>query len=192
MTDESPRRRRQRRLSDAERTLWGEVTRGVAPLRPKAPGQAAAAEPEVPRAPIGAAKSPPGRPRPPSIPERNQQLPLAPLGRRMRQRIARGSHAIGGRLDLHGLTQREAHDALRGFLRAAQARGVTVVLVITGKGAPGAETASERGVLKRQVPHWLGLPAFRELVSGFEPAHPTHGGEGALYVRVRRRRGDLS
>ena len=61
-----------------------------------------------------------------------------------------------------------------------------LVLVITGKGARAAE--GERGVLKRQVPHWLGLPEFRALVIGFENAHIAHGGEGALYVRVRRAR----
>jgi len=112
---------------------------------------------------------------------------LAPLGRRMRQRIARGNHMIGGRLDLHGLTQHEAHDALLGFLRAARAREIGLVLVITGKGAPGAESGG-RGVLRRQVPLWLRLPAFRDFVVGFEPAHVAHGGEGALYVRLRRRR----
>jgi DNA-nicking Smr family endonuclease len=60
------------------------------------------------------------------------------------------------------------------------------VLVITGKGKMGAE--SERGVLRRQVPQWLSLPEFRSLVVGFEEAHIGHGGEGALYVRVRRAR----
>ena len=64
--------------------------------------------------------------------------------------------------------------------------GLTFVLIITGKGKMGAE--SERGVLRRQVPQWLGLPEFRSLVVGFEEAHIGHGGEGALYVRVRRAR----
>jgi DNA-nicking Smr family endonuclease len=86
------------------------------------------------------------------------------------------------------MTQREAHDALLRFLRSAQDRGVTLVLVITGKGKAGAESPGERGVLKRQVPQWLRLPAVRDLVVGFEPAHITHGGEGALYVRLRRAR----
>jgi DNA-nicking Smr family endonuclease len=62
------------------------------------------------------------------------------------------------------------------------------VLVITGKGASNSVEGHERGVLKRQVPHWLRLPALRRLVVGFEDAHVAHGGEGALYVRVRRRR----
>lgn len=189
MNDEPLRRRRQRHLSDAERTLWGEVIRGVAPLRP-APSGGQDAEAEVDTPPQSANETKPQRGKPPAPARRDQAQPppLAPLGRRTRQRIARGTHAIGGRLDLHGLTQREAHDALLRFLRTAQERGVTLALVITGKGAAGAEGASDRGVLKRQVPHWLRLPEFRELIVGFEPAHVAHGGEGALYVRVRRKR----
>jgi DNA-nicking Smr family endonuclease len=63
------------------------------------------------------------------------------------------------------------------------------VLVITGKGKRGEGDERERGVLRRQVPHWLAQPEFRDLVIGFEDAHVAHGGEGALYVRVRRQRG---
>ena len=118
--------------------------------------------------------------------EKKPPPPLVPLGRRMKQRVARGKDEIDGRLDLHGLTQSEAHAALLRFLRTASSRGARLVLVITGKGARAAE--GERGVLKRQVPHWLGLPEFRALVIGFENAHIAHGGEGALYVRVRRAR----
>jgi DNA-nicking Smr family endonuclease len=111
---------------------------------------------------------------------------LSNLGRRERQRLARGTLAIDARIDLHGLTQSEAHAALARFLRRAQADDARFVLVITGKGArfPGAE----RGVLRRQVPLWLGLPEFRAYVVGFEDADTTHGGQGALYVRLRRRR----
>lgn len=126
--------------------------------------------------PLPAEKSPP-----PLTPQ------LTKLGRRMKKRVARGKDEIDGRLDLHGLTQSEAHAALLRFLRTASSRGARLVLVITGKGARAAE--GERGVLKRQVPHWLGLPEFRALVIGFEDAHIAHGGEGALYVRLRRARG---
>ena len=110
---------------------------------------------------------------------------LAPLGRRLRARVARGKEAIDARIDLHGLTQAQAHSALLHFLRSASARDKKLVLVITGKGARGE---GERGVLKRQVPQWLGLPEFRAFVIGFEDAHIAHGGEGALYVRIRRLR----
>ena len=108
--------------------------------------------------------------------------PLAALGRRTKQRVGRGKEAIDGRLDLHGLTQREAHTTLLRFLQAASHRDARLVLVITGKGAGNGE----RGVLKRQVPQWLELPEFRKWVIGFENAHVAHGGDGALYVQVRR------
>ena len=106
----------------------------------------------------------------------------------MKQRIARGRHDIDGRLDLHGMTQAEAHDALFGFLRAKQARGAKVLLIITGKGARGGDDGGGRGVLKRMVPLWLGKPECRSLVVGFEAAAIGHGGEGALYVSLRKAR----
>lgn len=84
------------------------------------------------------------------------------------------------------MTQSRAHRVLLNFLHYAQEDGMSVVLIITGKGKSGAE--SERGVLRRQVPQWLSLPEFRSVVIGFDEAHIGHGGEGALYVRVRRAR----
>lgn len=175
-----------RRLSDDERALWSGVTRSVAPLR-KAIDRSMAA----PTGPKAAPRKPsPARavlPNAPPTPARPPAAPaLAPLGRRLRQRLARGVNAIDGRLDLHGMTQAQAHGALLGFLRAAQARGSRIVLVITGKGVVGA--TGERGVLRRQVPLWLRLPEFRDFVTGFESAGAGHGGDGAIYVQVRRRR----
>jgi DNA-nicking Smr family endonuclease len=113
---------------------------------------------------------------------------LVSLGRRERSRLSRGRDEIDARLDLHGMTQIRAHHALLGFLQRAHSGGMTFVLVITGKGKVGS-AEQERGVLRRQVPHWLSQPEFRALVVGFEEAHIGHGGEGALYVRVRRARG---
>jgi DNA-nicking Smr family endonuclease len=113
---------------------------------------------------------------------------LAPLTRRTKKRIARGNHAIDGRLDLHGMTQAEAHMRLVRFVRRAQADGAKFALVITGKGARSSDP--DRGVLRRQVPLWLQLPDLRDAVVGFEEAHVAHGGEGALYVRLRRPRGE--
>src|SRR5215470_8024007 len=184
---------RKRPLSDDERVLWRTITRSVAPLR----GRKAEAEEEVVAAPRPAqSRSPHGAKRnagltnpdfaalhagysPPPPPA------LAPIDRRMKQKLARGTRTIDGRIDLHGLTQAEAHAALARFLRQAQSRGAGVVLVITGKGGPGGEG---RGVLKRQVPLWLEGAEFRSLVIGFDAAGIGHGGEGALYVRVRRGR----
>ena len=180
-----------RRLSDDERVLWKGVTRSIAPLRkslahePDGAEPATAPSPPKPRArsapAIAAPVAPPKRVAPPAP-------PLAPLTRRTKKRIARGNHAIDGRLDLHGMTQAEAHDALFGFLRAKQARGSKVVLVITGKGARGGDSGG-RGVLNRTVPMWLRLPEFRSLILGFESAASDHGGEGALYVSLRKARG---
>lgn len=179
---------RRRVLSYEERVLWTTITKSIAPLRESLPDVAEDvrdAEPVAPpRAPLRTEKS---APLVPAAPARTAPPPLSPLGRRMRQRVARGKEGIDARLDLHGLTQAEAHGALLRFLRTAHARDARLVLVITGKGGRG-DMHGERGVLKRQVPHWLALPEFRDLVIGFEDAHLSHGGEGALYVRVRRSR----
>jgi DNA-nicking Smr family endonuclease len=174
-----------RRLSDEERTLWTGVTRSIMPLRPR---RAEPAEPhEAPAPAVKAKPSPIQKPAPvfvPALPAPKPSQPpaLAPLGRRLRKRVAKGAHAIDARFDLHGMTQAEAHDALGRFLQRAQANGASLVLVITGKGSPNGE----RGVLKRQVPMWLRLPDFRAMVVGFESAAIPHGGEGALYIRLRR------
>jgi DNA-nicking Smr family endonuclease len=176
---------KRRSLSDDERALWDTVTRAVAPLRKRKPKKSdeplvtAAAPP--PARPTRAVKAAPAVP-----PKTHAPPPLVPLGRRTRSRLARGSEPIDDRIDLHGMTQADAHAALAHFLRRSQHHGARVVLVITGKGARGADMGSERGVLRRQVPHWLESAALRPLVIGFESAGVTHGGAGALYVRLRR------
>jgi DNA-nicking Smr family endonuclease len=165
---------RGRGLSEGERMLWREITRNIAPLR-KTATESEAEEIRIVPQPRQAMKPQPVRPK------SEQAPPLTPLGRRARQRVARGHDLIDGRLDLHGLTQAEAHDALLRFLHLGQGRGARLVMVITGKGRGG-----QVGVLKRQVPLWLALPEFRAMVVGFEEAHQRHGGEGALYLRLRR------
>jgi DNA-nicking Smr family endonuclease len=167
-----------RRLSAEEGKLWSDITRSVAPLRRRRaladPGHSPAPDK---RGPLSApARSAPKRPAP----------QLEPLDRRLRQRLARGTAPIDARIDLHGKTQSAAYGQLLSFLRRAQTEGAKFVLVITGKGA--CDDGSERGVLKRQVPHWLELPEFRGYVVGFERAHAGHGGAGALYVRIRRQK----
>jgi len=112
---------------------------------------------------------------------------LTPIMRREKQQLARGRAAIDARIDLHGMTQTEAHGALRRFLLHSQASGAKFVLVITGKGAPNSPRG-ERGILRQQVPLWLALPEFRRYVLGFDSAHAGHGGDGALYVRLRKAR----
>jgi DNA-nicking Smr family endonuclease len=179
--DDTPRRRK---LNEEERTLWDAITRSVRPLaRHPAAAAAPASAPHRP-APTAHAGSASNKAAPLA------KLPplIAPLERRQRQRLARGLEPIDARLDLHGKTQSEAYAALLLFLRRAQADGAKFVLVITGKGAPARDHGSERGVLRRQVPLWLKLPEIRSYVVAFEEAHVAHGGEGALYVRLRRKR----
>jgi DNA-nicking Smr family endonuclease len=90
------------------------------------------------------------------------------------------------------MRQDEAHEALRRFVKGAHQMGFAVILVVTGKGASGTDDRGvfeERGVLRRTVPHWLRMADMRSFVIGFEAAAPHHGGSGALYVRIRRKRG---
>jgi len=182
-----PRPRRKRSLSDEERALWESVAKQAKPLRKK-PRAAKAEATEAPASPKPAAAAKPLAPARISRAPKPETLapPLAPLGRRERSQLSRGKKQIDARLDLHGMTQTRAHHALSAFLHRAHSGGLTFVLIITGKGTMGA--GSERGVLRRQVPQWLSLPEFRSLVVGFEEAHIGHGGEGALYVRIRRAR----
>ena len=185
--------RRKRALSEEERVLWDSVAKQTKPLRKKRVAKAVVDQPaplaiEAPVKPMAtklraraASVQPIKPPAPAPVP------PLATLGRRERSQLSRGKKEIDARLDLHGLTQTRAHAALQAFLHRCHHDGCTFVLVITGKGRTvGPE--SERGILRRQVPLWLGLPEFRGFVVGFEQASIGHGGEGALYVRIRRAR----
>lgn len=178
---------RRRQLSAEEHALWTGFVRSITPLR----GPQEAAQPSAGGETAPTSRRPAARHEAP--PAKKSPL-LAPLGRRLKQRVARGREPIDARLDLHGLTQKEAHAALLRFLHRAQADGAKIALVVTGKGTgkesneQERETAAERGVLRRQVPLWLSLPEFRPFVVGFEDAHAFHGGQGALYVRLRRGR----
>ena len=184
MKEAPPRPQRLRRLSDEEIALWTEVARGVSRRRGATlptPSNPTAAR--VPVRPPISAEPPAGRPAKASAP------PLAPIERRLKRELARGRAAIDAALDLHGLTQAEAHQALRGFLRHSQARGARLVIIVTGKGGAPEDSGhwpNERGVLKRLTPQWLREPDLRSVVLGFEEAGRAHGGPGALYVRIRR------
>jgi DNA-nicking Smr family endonuclease len=188
---------RRRHLSNEELDLWRQVTKTIAPMRaapvveapPEEAGKPAEKLVPAPPAPMGRkGKKPSAAPaEPPKPPVRPPVPPLTQIEPRLRQRLRRGRSDIDRAVDLHGLRQDEAHRRLHGFLAESQRDGAKLVLVITGKGR-GAEDAYEEpyGVLRRAVPHWLREPAMRSLVIGFEEATATHGGAGALYVRVRR------
>lgn len=185
-----PRPVRSRRLSDEEIDLWIAVAKSVSRRKgAKLPSPRKIAAP-----PAGAAPPPEAeRKRAAPAPKASPPPPLAPLEKRLKRQLSRGRSAIDQSIDLHGMNQAQAHQALRGFLHFAQSQGDRLVLVVTGKGGPNARGAGasgfdEPGVLRRIVPHWLHAPDLRAIVLGFEEAGRAHGGAGALYVRLRRER----
>jgi DNA-nicking Smr family endonuclease len=154
---------------------------GVKPLPGRTPPRSS---PPARRPAPPSPKPPPAAP-PPSAPPLT--VDRAPgYDRANAERLKRGRQPVEARLDLHGLTQAEAHRALAAFLRAARADGKRCVLVITGRGS-GRELPGG-GVLKSAVPRWLDEPDFRPHVLAIATAQPRDGGSGALYVMLRRTR----
>ncbi|SFK38355.1 Smr/MutS family protein [Methylocapsa palsarum] len=187
---------RLRRLSPEEINLWLAVTKSVAPL-PGARSPPPAA-PERPAGPPGKSEPCVGKPKAngeagsrilpgPSPAARPAAPALAPLERRLRQKLARGRAGPDAAIDLHGLRSHEAHGALYQFLVRAQLDGAKLVLVVTGKGERDGAGERAPGVLRRSVPQWLRGAEYHSIVVGFEEASRPHGGAGALYVRLRRR-----
>lgn len=129
------------------------------------------------------ARLPPSRaaPLPIAVPGATRE-PQPGLDSATQRRLARGELPIEGRIDLHGMTLAEAHPALRQFLARAQGAGKRCIIVITGKGRGG------EGAIRRAVPRWLDEAPNRALVLAHAPARPRDGGEGALYLLLRRRR----
>ena len=168
----------------ADKAVWQRAMRGVKPLAPRT-----AAPAPRPPPPTVAPRSPakPHVPPPPPAQPRVALDRFAGIDRANAERLKRGKHPIEARLDLHGMTQDEAHRALAGFIRAARADGKRCVLVITGRGAAKGPHESG-GVLRSAVPRWLDEPEFRPHLLAIASAQPRDGGAGALYVMLRRTR----
>jgi len=197
------------RLSSEEHALWEHTARSIAPIKGKkgrvhpaaVDADAPAPPPHAEKAKASAARKtgPAATPaRPPAIATPPPPTPAElKLERRKSRKLSSGRIEIEARIDLHGMRQAEAHSALIRFLHRAYAGGRRWVLVITGKGAPQrtahqerlAQEGEERGVLRRNVPRWLAEPDLAPIVIGFTTAAVNHGGEGALYVHVRKRPG---
>lgn len=170
-------------------SLWRKVAETVTPLRdrPPAPEVTAVLPQSRPAAtPRIKAKLPNSRavPPKPQVKEPLQTGRLADVDKRTGDRFRRGRMEIEAKLDLHGMTQERAHGVLRRFLFQAEGRGQRCVLVVTGKGRAGAGS----GVLRRAVPLWLNDSDIRPIILAVTPAQQHHGGDGALYVLLRRRR----
>jgi DNA-nicking Smr family endonuclease len=179
-----------RRVTPEELELWRHVAQTARPIKSKR--RAVQPEDEGPSAPAAKAKI--ARQAAPAAPAAKPKsaAPAKPhelthglshgIDRRQAERFRKGKLPIEGKIDLHGRTQQDAHDDLLAFLKRAHAAGKRTVLVVTGKGM----TTSKTGVLRQAVPRWLNEPAFRSLVLAFDYAEPQHGGEGALYLLLKR------
>lgn len=172
-------------LDPESRRLWARITGSVTPpLTRKAPRILSdAMEPPPAPAPTGLVKARSATPahahyRSPPHPPPTRSAPDA-LEPRLQRRLSRERDPIEARIDLHGHGRFQAEDALVAFLTGCRARGLRSVLVITGQGRRGG------GVIRASVHEWLQAPALRGVVAGFAPAHRRHGGDGALYVRLR-------
>lgn len=162
-----------RPLKPEEQKLWSLVAGTVHPLPPR----------KGARSPMPQTLDAPARIEPSRGEEAQRRLreALEGIEPNRRHRIAREREEIGARIDLHGMTQDRARAALDGFLARAFDEGWRAVLVITGKGVQGD------GVLRRRVPEWLGAAHLAHIVAGISEAHRRHGGEGALYVALKRK-----
>jgi DNA-nicking Smr family endonuclease len=174
--------------SDTEdAALWQKAMADVKPLRRRRPRKRRAGSAEPPQAaPSNAATTTrpaaPVQPPPAKPPAGPRAQPGTGIDRATLARLKRGDIPISGRLDLHGMTQADAHAALDGFIGRAASAGKRLLLVITGKGSDGD------GVLRRMLPRWINSGPHAARVLRIEPAHARHGGGGAWYVYLRRDR----
>jgi DNA-nicking Smr family endonuclease len=161
-----------------DRAVWHEATRDVKPLRariaPVSPSPIVAPEP----GPIGTEQLQASSPQSAALDR------FAGIDRANAERLKRGLHRIEARLDLHGMTQTEAHRELAAFVAVSRDAGRRCVLVITGRGLG----PSGPGILKNALPRWLEEPGLRHQILAIAPAQPRHGGAGATYLLLRRRR----
>lgn len=170
--------------------LWEQVAGTAKPLKKnRIPRVTAAAKPAPPPKTKAAAKGIRGEPK--AAPRPSHTPRSGGLDRQTARKLDKGRLAVEARLDLHGMRQRDAHAALRKFLKGAVAKDYRHVLVITGKGTPRAEPETfyeedARGVLRQAVPHWLAQGDLAPLIVSFSEAPRRLGGEGALYVRLRK------
>jgi DNA-nicking Smr family endonuclease len=188
---------KKRDISDDERTLWEDVTRDVRPAR-RARVRSA---PETKRVRVKAPVDlPPKMPAAPPQAKARASGPITGVDGATAERLRRGRIEPDARLDLHGMTQQTAYGRLLAFVRRGHDEGYRCLLVITGKGNEGRESddgrtrgfvmpeRSKAGVLRSLVPQWLEQPEVRPLVVGLQSAHQRHGGAGAFYVYLRRKR----
>jgi DNA-nicking Smr family endonuclease len=169
--------------SAEERELFVETVKDAHALLKRKPAVSKAAKAEAAAALLHAPAKPPA-----------PRRAIAGLDGNTAERLRKGQLDPEARLDLHGMTESTAHRALVTFLRAASARSLRLVLIVTGKGKPSAPdapfdlelTGRARGVLNAMAPRWLAEPDLAGFVADVRPSHRRHGGGGALYVYLRK------
>jgi DNA-nicking Smr family endonuclease len=191
--------RRPRGLRPDEHELWLRVTATANAIHPDHPRSVDTTR-SKPKRPVFKPKAfqlgeaarpiPKGHDLAPSLEERMAAQPLR-MDRRAHQQMTRGKFQPEARIDLHGMTQAQAHPELIRFVLSAHGAGKRLLLVITGKGKAGLDFGpipQRMGVLRHQVPQWLAQPPLGGIVLQVSPAHQKHGGAGALYIYLRRGR----
>ena len=174
-------------FGDDDSLVWKRLTSGVKAYRSDPPAPVRPKPSPTPRRRKGVAPQPQmttsvaAKPAPPD-PVDLRVGEHAGIDKSTRRRFAQGQMEIEARLDLHGATAAQAERRLSGFIDNAVRQGQRCVLVITGKGVEGT------GVLRRLVPQWLKSPPLAPFVLAISAARPGDGGDGALYVLLRRRR----
>jgi len=177
--------------SDDEIALWRGFTRDVRPLRRQTRGKSDPTPPPdatktAVKAPAATATTADRRPRPqptPPLVVEPRRHALPGIDKSTARRFQKGDLAIDGRIDLHGMTQADAHEALARFVRRGYLEGRRCLLAITGKGGLKGE-----GILRQALPRWLSEPQFGPMILAIGPAREKHGGGGAFYLLLRRRR----
>lgn len=184
-----------RKLTPEEIELWRKVTEKTERLHSSSALPPPVLPKPKPLKPVVPRGEPPKRPAPAKVNGHKPPKPLAPVAPNMDsktfRRLKRGKLKPEGRIDLHGLTLEQARPELVRFVLNAQASDKRLVLVITGKGRDrdeGGPVPTRKGILRQYVPQWLGSAPLAQAVIEVTPAHVTHGGEGAFYVYLRRRR----
>lgn len=178
-----------RQVADTAHRLHPERTRHEAPMPKPKPAKAVKAHTTM-HFEVGskARRTTPAHDLLPAFPERLAKQPIH-MDKKVYTRLKRGKLLPEAKIDLHGMTQDQAHSALIGFILRAQTGGKRLVLVVTGKGKSRPDDGPipvRRGILKHHVPQWLSMPPLGSLVLQVVEAHISHGGSGAYYVYLRR------
>lgn len=191
------RKRVPKRPNADDLAVWRKVAETATPLHPGKPIFApdpAPAEPAPPKpraAPINGFRVGQKPAQTAAIPAARPAKPAPDMDSKAYRKLKQGKLSPDDRIDLHGMTLDVAHGVLTRFILQAFAAGDRLVLVITGKGKPkddGGPMPTPVGVLRHHVPQWLAAPGLRHAVLEVVEAHRRHGGSGAYYVYLRRRR----